>query len=531
MNRRSVSARTVLGLLTGLILALGTAGCKAPLYYYTQDQFAGRAVPPSGLQQRVLAAYTSNGSNGGAEILDGLRDLRSNVQNTKPTFSISGYSGNLPTQIINYPEEQDGYILDSSSGTLTQVNYATEKSGNAELTLGANATSAAASPDGSRFVGSTITVSPSSPNNSGQILINGTGTQSSGQAGPYALSLPNVNRVVMNPGNSVILAMTRNSNNLYRIIQLPQSTTPIFPPGYIDCEPLVLPVYCIVPVPGTYDRPTNAYFSLDGTTAYVLNCGPECGGTQASVTALQVSQITFNNIPTVNPLSAGAPNPLASLPVANPIPIPGGVTDALSDGTNLYLSGQSLFRPTSTGALSTTPAADGLFTGFLTVLPLSTYVPGNPISISDGNHIRMLFADNNTLWIGSTQCAVGERAATGQNVNCLTMVNLGATPTAMVLPNVTPNGPTTVPYPNTNGNLYYYGDLTGICWVQNYNKVYTAYGGQIHAFYTGGPITDSNDPAHGTTPAAGTEINNTNITIQGTVLDVAYMDALTNQAN
>ncbi len=72
-------------------------------------------------------------------------------------------------------------------------------------------------------------------------------------------------------------------------------------------------------------------------------------------------------------------------------------------------------------------------------MPLATNVPGNPVSISDGTHIRLLFADNDTLWVGSTNCAVGERAATGQNINCLTMVNLGGTtPTATVLPAVTP---------------------------------------------------------------------------------------------
>ncbi|MBE7182481.1 MAG: hypothetical protein INR71_14965 [Terriglobus roseus] len=204
----------------------------------------------------------------------------------------------------------------------------------------------------------------------------------------------------------------------------------------------------------------------------------------------------------------------------------------MSDGTNLYLAGQSLLRQTSTGALGTAPAADGLFTGFLTIVPLATYVPGNPVPVSDGTHNRLLLADDNTLWVGSTNCAIGERAHTGSNINCLTMVNLGGTvPTATVVPAVTPGGSATVPYPNTNGNLYFYGDLTGICWVQNYHKVYTAYGGQIHAFYTGGAITDYNDPANGTTPAAGTEVNNTNVTVQGTVLDVAYMDALTNTAN
>ncbi len=518
MKHRSISARPVVALVLGLAFLLPLAGCHAPLYYYSQNQYAGRAIPPSGLQQRVLAAYTSNGSGGGAEILDGLRDLRSNIQNTRPTFSISGISVQVPSTIINFPEQQAGYILDYNTGNLVAVNYATENSTGTVpgAAYGANSPSAAASPDGTRFAGVNTTTS--------QLVVN------SGAA--YALNIPNVNRVVMNAGNTVILAMTRNSNSLFRVVQLPNSNAPVIPPGSIDCEPQLLPVYCVVPVAGTYDHPTNAYFSLDGSRVYVLNAGPEQAGATASVSVLQTSAVLIDNVPSVNPLSAGAPSPLATLPVANPIPIPGGATDALSDGTTLYLAGQSLLSPTSTGALGTTPRADGLFTGYLTLLNETTLVPSNPISISDGTHTRMLFADNNTLWIGSSQCANGERAATGQNYNCLTMVNLGAgSPTATVIPSVTPGGTATVPYPNTNGDQYYYGSLTGICWVQTFNKVYTAYGGQIHAFYTGGPITNPYDPAYGTTPTAGSEINNTNITVQGTVLDVSYMDALTNSAD
>ncbi len=492
----------------GLVSTLFVAGCRAPLYYYPQYNFAGRATPPSGLQQRVLATYTVTGgaSGGGGEILDGLRDIRSNIQNTIPAFSISGLSTGDPTTIINFPEQQAGYVLDYASGALTGLNYAKETSAGAVANYGANAPSAAASPDGTRFVGATGTAVAGT---AGVLLVTAGGVN-------YSLNLPNVDRVVMNAGNTIMLAMTRNSNALYRVIQLPQSSTPVFPPGYVDCEPLLLPVYCVVPVAGNYDRPTNAYFSLDGNNVYVLNSGPENGGSTASVSVLQSSALLVSTIPAVNPLAAGAPSPLTTLPVANPIPIPGGVTTALSDGTTLYLAGQSRFSPTASGALGTTPRADGLFTGYLTLLNQTTYVPSHPVSIADGTHTKLLFADNNTLWVGGNTCATGERAATGQNYNCLTMVNLGAaTPTATVIPSLTPGGSTTVAYPNTNGNLYYYGDLTGLCWVQTFNKVYTAYGGQIHVFST----------------VDGSEINNTNVTVQGTVLDVAYMDALTNSAN
>jgi hypothetical protein len=131
----------------------------------------------------------------------------------------------------------------------------------------------------------------------------------------------------------------------------------------------------------------------------------------------------------------------------------------------------------------------------------------------------MLFADNNTLWIGSQFCATGERAKLNQNYNCLTMVTLGATSgtvaSAQIVPNVTPGGATVVPFPNQNDNQYYYGSLTGICWVQNFNKVYTAYGGQVHIFST----------------IDGSEIDNTLVAVQGTALDVAYMDAISDGAD
>jgi len=323
--------------------------------------------------------------------------------------------------------------------------------------------------------------------------------------GTYGLILPNVFKVMVNEGDTVALAMVRNSNVLYRVFKLNQSQyltqqAAIAATGSADCEPSLLPVYCVVQVPGTYDEPINVYYSIDGTTAYVLNCGPECGGKTASVTLLQQGPLNQNVIPS----SPVQPNPQ----IAN-VPVPGGVTDALSDGTTLYLAGQQL-QP------------DGLFAGFLSTMNQATNtVSSTTYSISDGNHSKMLFADNNTLWIGSQQCANGERAKLGLNYNCLTMVTLsGTTPATIqkvqIVPNVTPGSPTAVvQYPNQNNNQYYYGSLTGLCWVQTFNKVYTAYGGQVHIFST----------------VDGSEMDNTLVAVQGTALDVAYMDAASDAAN
>ncbi len=129
-----------------------------------------------------------------------------------------------------------------------------------------------------------------------------------------------------------------------------------------------------------------------------LTSGPENGGTTASVSLLDTSALNIDSVPTVNPLSPGAPSPMSTLPagVANPVPIPGGVTASISDGTYLYLAGQQL---------QTSGPYKGLFAGNLTTMNLNTYAVSAPVSISDGTHTKLLFADSNTLWIASSNCA------------------------------------------------------------------------------------------------------------------------------
>jgi len=527
LKNRSLSALVASGLLLASATLALTACGRVVLYKTPEYNYAGRPIPPSKLLYRVMAAFSANGSTGGLEIIDGLRDLRGNVQNTVKTFSISGYSEGEPITILNFPEQLAGYVFSINDGNLTDINYSKETSSGNIGNFGSNSPSVAAAPVNGVVGGAA--------EQSGLVIVSIGGAT-------YDLNLPNVDKVVIDRGGEVVLAMVRNSNTLYRVVKLPVTNNPVLPPGYVDCEPLVLPGACIVPVANTFDRPSNASFSLDGSTAYILNSGPELGGTTASVSFLQMGQLNMNLIPTVDPLSPGAPSPFSTLPVANPIPIPGGVTVALSDGAYLYLAGQQL--------LSSGPYK-GLFAGNLTTINLSTYAVSAPVSISDGNHTKLLFADNNTLWAGSSQCANGVRYATAAaelasqgytdqagNYNCLTMLTTGtATPPATIIPAVVqsnnPSQAVGVPYPNTDQNQYYYGSLTGICWVQNFHKVYSAYGGQIHAFYTGissTPVTEGQaENANG--GPAGTEINNYNITVQGTVLDVAYIDAETNSAD
>jgi len=491
-----------------MLLASATLGLTAchVLYKIPANTFGGRPVPPSLLQERVLVGVTTTGTSGFLEILDGLRDLRGNIQDTKQIFTISGYSGGFPNKIFNFPEQSKGLVYSNSDGSLTSINYGAETAGGPAASFPGLSSAIAVSADFTRFF--------SAEESLGVLVIQ---DSTGGSNASYAINLPNVFQVVINQGDTAALAMTRNSNTLYRIVKLNLSQYPTTAAadaalGAVDCQPLINPVYCVIPVPGTFDRPSGAYFSLDGTTAYVLNSGPELGGNTASISVIPQAALLFTNIPTAPP---------SGTPVTASVPVPGGVTDVISDGTTLYLAGQSQFVVGANGASTGTANPLGLFAGYLSTMNLATNTITAAYSISDGNHSQMIFADDNTLWIGSTQCANGVRQnlfAAGNttqaaNYNCLTRFDLTGLASSIV-PAVT-SGAATVPYPNTNQDSYYYGSLTGICWVQNYHKVYTAYGGQIHAFNT----------------ADGSEINNENITVQGTALSVAYMDALTNAAN
>jgi hypothetical protein len=436
---------------------------------------------------------------GGLEVLDAKRDIRSNVYFANSTTMISAYSSNAKS-IINYPEQMRGYVY-STDGAINTINYSTEAA--------AGTTAATTGALSSYFVPNDVFSVMTAMESNGTFNLYQPSTASAtatSYPGTFSFPVPSVYKVVANPSHSVILLMLRNSNSVYRILQL--NSDQVAPSYALTCMPVNKPIFCVIPVGTTqgdgsisdtnFHRPYDAYFSPDGSQVYFLNCGRECGGTAA--TGDDVAGVTFANLNTLR-IDYYPPSNTSVSPVTGFTAVPGGATAAISDGNTLYVAGQSL-------------QADGLFGGNLSVIPLSTKTISATYSISDGTHTKMLFADNNTLWIGSSNCASGERAAHNQNYNCLTRYDI-TNKSAGIVPAVTPGGSQTVPYPNENLDQYYYGSLTGLCWVEGLNKVYTAYGGQVHAFNT----------------ADGSEINNTNITVQGTANDVAYMDASTNETN
>jgi hypothetical protein len=470
-----------------LVVAAALAGCGTTTY------FAGRALPPSGLANRVMIAIQNPSafSSGALQIVDAYYDIRFkyNSANTSAAFSIGGYAGNLPLTIQNMPEELSGAVYSSGDGALNMINYAAEK-----LT---GSTSGLNGHSSSIFITRNQTyVFAASQSTHELTVVDKSGTS----AGTYALNLPGVYRVSVNPGGSAALAFAQNSNYVYypRKLTAAQSTAysggpSTWPTGAVDCEPQNAPGWCLFQAlspndnqPLVFDRPVKAVFSADGGTAYVLNCGPECGGTVSSVSPLPVAPMIY----LIGQQSGVLPTHSAL--ASSTIPIPGGASNALVSSSTLYVVGQKQMT-------------DGYWGGYLTVVNLltSTVLPStgsvpNPVSISDGTPgamSRMLLADDNTLWIGMTQCTNGERANNHLPYGCLTMFNTSTSKVTLLEP--------------------YIGDATGIAAVTGLHKIYTAEGGQVYIYST----------------VDGTAIDNQYVTVTGTAYDVAYMDGLTDANN
>src|ERR1700761_2647054 len=290
------------------------AGCGKSFY------FGGRALPPSGILNRVLIAVQNPGAltKGTLAIVDAHYDIRHSFNNSVPSFSLAGYSGADPITIQNMPEEQAGAVYGAGDGSYALLNYASEKQ-NTTVTLNGASSSVFISHD-QRYV---FAANQAAHSLNVQDRILGTS---------YALNLPNVYKVSINASGSAALFFVQDSNLVYSLYKL--QTNQAAPSNAEDCEPQNLPVYCILPVAGNFDRPVKGIFSGDGSTVYILNCGPECGGNQASVSFLPTAGII---------IQSGAPVPInPPTAVTHTIPIPGGTTNALANGNLLYLAGQQV---------------------------------------------------------------------------------------------------------------------------------------------------------------------------------------------
>ncbi len=203
-----------------------------------------------------------------------------------------------------------------------------------------------------------------------------------------------------------------------------------------------------------FDRPVAAFFSSDDSTAYVVNCGAECGGTTASVQQLNLTNNTLGSYVAV---CTPGPNPLCAGSVA------------LVDGSTMYVAG----TPYSGGVPSqpcTGQKTAATTCGLLTVVDLSgsMTVTNSGIVITDGYHNRMSLGANGQLFIGARTCT--------EIVPPIPPPQGAETRGCLSIYNTQTQAPAVIPPAN--------GDVTGIQPIATRTVVYVIQGGSLGIYDT-----------------------------------------------
>jgi hypothetical protein len=253
-------------------------------------------------------------------------------------------------------------------------------------------------------------------------------------ATPGGVFLININTAAVTTSTSVpgahFLAQSHNGNRLLVFSDDSDSVTVIDTSNLATFTPPTLTV-------GGFDRPVAAFFSADDTTAYVLNCGPECGGRAAGVQVLDL---------------------VSNQPSGDPIPVD-AATVGLINGTTLYVAG----TPQSSPANACTGAATAASTcGRLDVVDLNAKKVVGTYVVTDGYHNRIGLSETGQLYLGAKNCT-NINIPSGEVRGCLSIFNT-ITPGIIIPPQI--------------------GDATGLQPISGRNAFYVAQNGALWIYDT-----------------------------------------------
>jgi hypothetical protein len=380
----------------------------------------GKKSPPSGLQTRVLAsqAVTAPGATGGLTIIDGFNDT------LIPGVSRIG-AGSSPGLMARSPSRNIVAAFDSSSNTVYAVD--TTK----ETDIG---------PNGVKLPGPTnsLVVPSSSPTGYAAVpaafidgfpFLGGVEVMNfTASALSTTIAVTDAQTVVSNSTGSQLLVFSNNSNSVAVL-----SPGDAIPPVDLSCYVGPPTGVCSI-VPG-FDRPVNAV--VNGNTAYIMNCGPQCGGNKASVMVFDMNTLT----------------------ITNTIPVDAATMGFLS-GSTLYVAGTP---PTNNACTGQQTAATTC--GRLDIIDLDSGKVTSRLVITDGYHWRMDMSINGQFFIGSYNCTeIGNVDVGGGEIRgCLTIYN-------------TNNNSVLVPGDN--------GDVTGLQSFTSREIEYVAQGGNLRVYRT-----------------------------------------------
>ncbi len=204
--------------------------------------------PPSRLTTRVLASQSVSSPTAfpALVIVDGYND-------TLPRASEIS-AGSSPGLMALSPDRATVLAFDSVSNSVEVVNTQKETL-TGSVQLAGPTTSMVALATGSGYAAVPATPFASGPPPGAVVVMN----LSAGSI-TATLSVPSAQTVVSSPDGTHLLVFSNDSDVV----------TIIYPPLVNVSSPVS------ATVPG-FDRPVYGVFSADGSKAYILNCGPECG--------------------------------------------------------------------------------------------------------------------------------------------------------------------------------------------------------------------------------------------------------------
>jgi hypothetical protein len=333
--------------------------------------------------QNDTTGFTAETTNSAGQVVPG--QPVTIAVSTTATFEAIG--PNRAQTVVYNPTSKTLYVVNNSSESLSHT-----------LPLANTASMAVFSPDSSKVYvpePSAVLTTGSTP---GAVQAwDSTG----GNTANYPVTA--ANSVAVSPNGQFLLVFSNNSDS---VVVIDTTASPV--------------TYTTVT---GFARPVNAFFSSgNSTTAYVINCGPECGSSgPASVAQLDISSHSI-----VKTVSVG------------------GASVGFLNGTTLYVAGS----PVPPGTMSTYDAVN---------VSNMTRTTANSVAIGDGFHTTMALAPNSKLYIGANSCL---NTTTG----CLSVVDVSSNTADPPLP---PRGV-----------------ITSLLSISNRNVMYTVEGGLLHIYDT-----------------------------------------------
>ncbi len=444
-------ARLILGLLGAMLLAgCGTSNTTSQSTFNngSGDQ------PFKPITHLLHRSLVSNYFAGSLQVVDATQDRLT---------SFAFKSGSQPTYLQPSPDGTLTFVNNVGSNSISSLNNNLEEV-KGTIDLGGRTQSFVTSSDNKFGFAAVPNYSNGLPPNLPGAINRFNPTDGSLNT---AIPFPYVTYLAMDPAQKHLLAFTQGNtvatngdDNAYWVDLSATDPTTGFPP--IAALSITYSANIATPLP--LSKPVAAFFSGDGSKAFILNCGTECGGASAP----NVTEIAVTGTDAISYNTSGTTTiyPSTFLPVIRP-----GTATVVNQWTVsgahvglIDLTANKLYVAGSTGNL-TDAGGNNVPNGFFTTIDLTAGIPSAPIQITNGT-TGLIRSINGKFWVASGYSGNGG-AVTGCGVqSCITIVN-PSTGTTTVLPSAS-------------------GGATGISLQANSGEVYTIEGGQLFIYNQSG---------------------------------------------